>query len=225
MTKGSRAVRIYHGLREQIMLGAREAGTAVTEIALAREFDASQGTVREALMRLAEDGLVVRDGYRGTHVATISVDEAEALLALRLQLERRGIVRARAVIDSDGIDELAALIDAMREQVLAGNDYALVQRDHDFHLTLFRHAELPLLAPVLSRCMLHIHRLSLSASHRLRNDDEHRDAMLVSVARHSMIVDALREGSDEQAQEVIDDHIRTVWQAGLRGLVEATTPR
>lgn len=56
----------------------------------------SQGTVREALLRLQEDGLVIRAGRRGTTVTPLDADAASEMLALRRRIETRGAARAAA---------------------------------------------------------------------------------------------------------------------------------
>ena len=78
---------IQGALQRLIVIGRLEAGTPLVETQLAAEFGSSQAPVREALMKLQEAGLVVRNGYRGTVVATTSMDEAREMVAVRLRLE------------------------------------------------------------------------------------------------------------------------------------------
>jgi DNA-binding GntR family transcriptional regulator len=54
----------------------------------------SQGTVREALLRLEQDGLVTRRGYRGTVVSTTSLEEAAQMARIRIALEIESARRA-----------------------------------------------------------------------------------------------------------------------------------
>lgn len=213
-----KAVHVYRALRQDIVLGRRPSGDNLLEIALAKEFDTSQGTVREALMYLAEEGLVIRDGYRGTHISSIHLDEAEELLALRLRLERVGIVRALGQVTPTLLDDLRALIGRMKDSARREDYYAAMEFDHDFHSLIFRHARLPVMAPMLGRCMLHMHRLSFVETRRLPSDQARLDAMLVSIDRHHLIVDALAAGDEQGALGAIDDHVRTVWDNGLAGM-------
>ena len=55
---------------------------------------AARGTIREALLRLQEDGLVARTARRGTVVTRLTADEAQEMLVLRQTIETRGALRA-----------------------------------------------------------------------------------------------------------------------------------
>ncbi|WP_106477590.1 GntR family transcriptional regulator [Phytohalomonas tamaricis] len=213
-----KAAHVYRALRQDIVLGLRPPGDCLLEIALANEFEASQGTIREALMSLAEEGLVIRDGYRGTRISSIELDEAEELLALRLRLESVGIVRALAQVKPPLVTDLHTLIERMKASARQEDYYATMEYDHDFHLLIFQHARLPVMVPMLSRCMLHMHRLSFVETRRLESGQARLDAMLVSIDRHYDIVDTLVQGDEKEALRVIDAHIRTVWENGLAGM-------
>ena len=90
-TRARKGSVLYDDLRGQIVKGTLKPGEPMLEITVARDYGCSQGTVREALMRLQEDGLVVRSGYRGTTVSTTSPAEAREMQFLRLHLETQGI--------------------------------------------------------------------------------------------------------------------------------------
>jgi DNA-binding transcriptional MocR family regulator len=60
-TKSPKSGAAFDALKRDIMLGVLEPGTGLTELELAAHFQCSQGTVREALLQLQEEGLVLRD--------------------------------------------------------------------------------------------------------------------------------------------------------------------
>ena len=60
----------YHAVRRSILLGHFQPGEMLLEQRIAERLNCSQGTVREALLRLEQDGLVSRRGYQGTVVST-----------------------------------------------------------------------------------------------------------------------------------------------------------
>src|SRR3954467_15466862 len=84
-----RSDEVYRGLRRQIILAELPAGQQLVELEVARQMNCSQSTVREALMRLKEDGLIVRQGYRGTVVASVSAEEGQESLDIRARIESR----------------------------------------------------------------------------------------------------------------------------------------
>ena len=83
---------LYHALKKSILLAEFEPGVALTEQHIATGFGCSQGTVREALMRLEQDGLVARRSYQGTVVASTSLAEAAAMVTIRMKIESASVM-------------------------------------------------------------------------------------------------------------------------------------
>jgi len=156
MKKGDAA---YHAVRRSILLGRLGPGDALIEQKIAEEINCSQGTVREALLRLEQDGLVARRGYRGTVVSATSIDEAAEMVRIRVQLECLAIARSLPLSDC-AVAALFALADEMDAATRAGDYYRCSELDRDFHMLLFRQAGLSSLDAVLNRCALHVHRFT-----------------------------------------------------------------
>ncbi|UEM23784.1 GntR family transcriptional regulator [Skermanella mucosa] len=209
-SKARKGSVLYDDLRRQIVKGALKPGETMLEITVAREYGCSQGTVREALMRLQEDGLVVRSGYRGTTVSVTGPTEAREMQFLRLHLETQGIRRAALLADDSLLARLSRVVDEMERVAEAGDEYALTELDCEFHLAIFARAGMPALDAILSRCLLHLHRLTLAEPGRTR-------PLLISARRHWDVVEALRTRDPETAVTAITHHINTVLETGLAG--------
>src|SRR6266511_2466859 len=78
-------------LRSKILSGEIPAGTRLFEVTYARDLGISQSTLREALARLAHEGLVLNVPRRGTYVASLPVDTVR----LATYVPRRGTLRTR----------------------------------------------------------------------------------------------------------------------------------
>ena len=63
-------------------------GERLTETDLARRLNISRGPLREAILQLTEEGLLVKEPYKGLRVRTISSQELQELYSLRTTLER-----------------------------------------------------------------------------------------------------------------------------------------
>lgn len=150
----------YHAVRRSILLGHIRPGEPLLEQRIAKQLNCSQGTVREVLLRLEQDGLVLRRGYRGTLVSTTSVQEAAQMVEIRIQIESIGVRRSVLSLNDDILADLNALTGDMDEAVRALDFYRCSELDREFHMTLFRQAGLPSLEPILNRCALHIHRFT-----------------------------------------------------------------
>ncbi len=204
---GRRSRPIFEALQKEIVLRSLRPGQALTEMDLAQRFECSQGTVREALMRLNEDGLVKRLPDRGTHVAPCSADDACALLKLRREVECRYVDRVAARSDARHKNDLHLLLNAMRNAARDRDEYLLSIYDREFHTRLFAAADLPLVAPILTRCLIHNHRYKILNSKSSR-------ALDAAAERHVPILDALKAGDAARLRDLLSCHIATIVDLG-----------
>ena len=125
--------QVYDRLREAIIDGSLAPNTRLVESELARQYQISQAPVRDAIRRLAHEGLVTYVQRRGSYVAEISVEEASRARELREVLE--GIAaRLVAASWSDEIAEgLNEELERMRAAARSGNQAKLRQADLAFH--------------------------------------------------------------------------------------------
>jgi len=194
---------VYESLKRQIMLNELRPESALTELGMAREHGCSQGTIREALLRLQEDGLVTRSGHRGTMVTRLDPEEAEEILALRRRIEIRGALRAVHHVERDSLERLYAIQADMDAVAAAGDEYALIILDMAFHLTIFRLSGLDALEQILTRCTLHSHRSKLWAP-------GHRRPLTETATRHRLLLALLEARDGEGLSSAMAEHIDTI---------------
>jgi len=194
---------LYSAVKRRIVLNEMKPGMALTELGLARELGCSQGPVREALLRLQEDGLVIRNGHRGTTVTPLDPEEAGEILELRRRIEMRGALRAAHAVDEDALSDLAALRDKMTKAARAGDEYELIELDTAFHLAIFRLSGLTALEQILVRCILHSHRQKLW-------EPRHRRPLVETAARHDVIFEYLAARNGSKLSEQLAHHIDTI---------------
>lgn len=202
-----RATAAFDALKHDIMLGVLPPGAPLTELDLAARFGCSQGTVREALLRLQEEGLVRRNGHRGTQVSECTADEAVEMFRVRLQIECSGILRVLARPSATLVGDLRELTDAMLEAARGDDEMGLAALDRDFHRRLFLDADLPALEPILHRCLVHNHRFKISRS-------EGRRDLVATALRHRPIVDAIERGAVDVAARSLHHHVATIVDFG-----------
>lgn len=194
---------VYTTLRRDILTNQLKPGAALTELGLAHAHGCSQGTVREVLLRLEADGLVVRSGHRGTQVTELDPEAADELLFLRRRIEARGAHRAVKRLRDQDLSELAHRQLLMDEAAAAGDAYALLERDIEFHLALFRLAGLPALEQILVRCMLHTHRQNVWAP-------RHQRPLAQTATRHRPIIAAAQARDGAGLARALEHHIDTI---------------
>lgn len=202
----------YHEIRRSILLREVLPGESLVEQHLAAQMGCSQGTVREALLRLQEDGLVVRRGYQGTVVSQTLPAEAAQMAQIRIQIETAGIREAATHVGAAEIAELSRLVEQIEEASKAGEDYLCSELDRELHLRIFQASGLSALEPILRRCALHMHRYTFGHVGK-------RDRDTPSTAQHQAIVAALAQGDPDAAAVAVASHIESVidlWSPTLR---------
>jgi DNA-binding GntR family transcriptional regulator len=86
-TPSTRTVDVFDELRADLLNGRFEPGQRLKLVSLGERFDVSLSVVREALTRLAEQGLVVANPQRGFSVRSLSVEDLADLTQVRVQIE------------------------------------------------------------------------------------------------------------------------------------------
>lgn len=200
---GRKSSEVYQGLKKQIMLAELPPAQQLVELEVAKAMNCSQSTVREALMRLQEDGLIVRQGYRGTVVSSVSVNEGQQALDIRAQIESSA---AKLSIGNFSEQRIGALSDLVQQMVMAaesGDEYGLFELDQEFHCAVYEAANLPAMMPILERCSLCSHRFKIGQSGTRRTLEE-------TALRHWRIVDAIKSGDAQELERVLLHHVASV---------------
>ena len=199
----SKVEEFYGRLKRQIVMSELLPGQQLTELELANALGCSQSTVREVLLRLQEDGLIARQGYRGTSVTSVSPAEARILLELRMRLEVEAVRIAMPALLPEHIDRLKELVRGMEEAADANDEYRVFEKDQEFHIYLFQFANLPVLTPILTRCSILGFRNKISLTDMPRTLQE-------SAHRHWKIVGALEAGYLDEVIHVLRHHVRSI---------------
>jgi len=192
---------VYQDLKRRILTGEMTSESPITEKSLAQDFGCSQSTIREALMRLQECGLVVRRGYQGTFVTELSQPEARLMLKLRVSIEVAGVTEAVRFLTQSQLDELRALGCQFESHRLQRDVFGCAEVDRTLHLRLFKIAQMPVLEPVLVRTFMILQRVMLSTP---RSDASWTRP---NVTQHPAIFDALAERDTEAAVTALTSHI------------------
>ncbi|HEY9537917.1 MAG TPA: GntR family transcriptional regulator, partial [Kiloniellaceae bacterium] len=130
----SLADQAYEGLLAAIGEGRLRPGDRVRETALAAELGISRTPIREALQRLARDGLVRLDARNGARIVELSLDAIQELYDLREILEGSTARLAALGASANNLQRLNAILD--REAAHLDNPPALAKLNKLYHQTL-----------------------------------------------------------------------------------------
>jgi DNA-binding GntR family transcriptional regulator len=196
--------RTAGALRELILCGDFAAGARLGEVELAERLGVSRTPVREALTRLAAEGLVELVPNRGARVNSWTVAELEAVFDLRVVLEPTLTELAAGRATPSDVAALHELAEAMITGGRPGPDQdldAIVELNQRFHSRLVTMAGQPAMAAALAG--------AVHARIVLRNFHAYDDESLRrSLAHHREIVAAIQAGDPVWARAVMTAHIR-----------------
>lgn len=148
--QGTSAV-IAEQLRERILDGSFAPGEQISEVQLAARLGMSRGPVREAVQRLAQEGLLVSHRNRGVFVADLDVADIEDVYRGRRAVEKE----AASTVYERGIpaglpDRLEGILRNIALYMNAGDWPKLAREDLHFHATMVEAAQSPRLSRMFS---------------------------------------------------------------------------
>lgn len=191
----------YQRLRDAIISGELAPDEPLSEAALAQRFDVSRTPVREALARLASDGLVRNIPNRGSRVAGISLSDVRELFQMREVLE--GLAARLAAQNRDDLGELERLMEQFRPWVDVADlgaiqDYYRLTAKLD--AVLVQRASNRRLEDALHDVWAHSSRVRQFASQDL-------DRLRKSAAEHIAILESVRDGDPNLAEKRLREHL------------------
>jgi DNA-binding GntR family transcriptional regulator len=201
------APQVFERLRDMITSLKLPPGAPLSRAALADQFGVSSTPIRDALMRLDEEGLVEVFPQYATVVSRIDVHLAQQAHFLRQALELE-IVRALAIEHATSlIDDLNETIALQQKLAKAGDFEKFMAADNDFHRQLYAATTRESIWTLVRSRSGHIDRLRLL---NLPSPGKAQDI----VKHHRLIVKAITAGAPDEAQS----HLRTHLSGTLRDL-------
>jgi DNA-binding GntR family transcriptional regulator len=196
------AGRVADQLRDLIRDGAYAPGSRLVERSLARELGTSHIPVREALARLAEEGLVVRRPRRGARVAELSPRMLAEISSMRVVVEQFACHRVLERWTPAAEAELGRLARRMTSAAERGTIETVCDLDVRFHERLWQLADHDLLVEIAAGLRMRMESGLRAANEMLRPDE------LRALARsHVELVEVLAAGDEEAAAELTRRHV------------------
>lgn len=192
--------QVYDQLRARIISLAVPPGATVSRAALAERFGVSQQPVREALLKLQEEGLVETFPQSATNVAKIDLQSVREAQFLRISVELE-VVRKLAM-EAERIDlyPIEALISQQERHLARGDFSGFAEADRQMHRTLLELAGVPGLWPLIRSRSGHLD--------RLRHLHLPTPGKAQSVIKeHRRMLDGLVKGDPAEAQDAMRSHL------------------
>ena len=205
---------VYEELRSLIVGMKMPPGSPVREKEIALRFGVSRTPVREALLRLADEGLLEVFPQSGTFVARIPFDELPEAIMLRKVLEMEGVRQATGRLTKSAQLGLASIIEQQREAAAAGEREQFHCADEAFHARIAAISGYPGIWKLVLQVKTQVDRfrqLTLLMPQR----------MFVVIEDHQRILDRMSEGDPERAAAAMAAHLDAVLPALAEPQVQA----
>ncbi len=176
----------YVKLRDWILEGTFAPGMKLRDKDLALQLGVSRTPIREALLRLEDEGLVHTKPNRSTLVSSIDFHNAFHLYSIVWTLEPLALSQAFGTITKDHILAMIEANERFLQKMKARDRLSALAADHDFHTVYVELAQNKELEKIISDIKNKLKRLDLHYF------DKIKDAAL-SYDEHKKIIEALKQ--------------------------------
>jgi DNA-binding GntR family transcriptional regulator len=203
---GNTTDAVTDALREEILSGTLAPNTWIREHDIAKRFSVSRTPIREAMRRLADEGLTQRSANQGTMVAPMSLDDILAVYAVRETLEGLA-ARSAAARRPDGLVE--ALSEIHQQMEGAQGDIAkLAALNLRFHGILRDASNNSYLERFLTQVEYAVRRFGKSTYDTPGREQE-------ALQEHYAIIEAIAAGDAATAEARAVEHMRRAREVRL----------
>lgn len=199
MRRQSRADAVHDALRHLIVTLELAPGQPLVERDLCDRFGVSRTPLREALLRMAEHGLVMVAPQHGTFVAGISPRAVQVAHFLRENLEIPAIRRLATMVAPD-LGPAREILVAQKIAAARNNQAEFILLDDRFHEALFIAAGLPEIWSVIHSRKGHLDRIRFIQGTA-------RGSVQVPLEQHEQILEALVASQPDRAEVLLREHI------------------
>lgn len=200
------AEQVTDELRAAIHSGELTPGERLVERKLAGRLGVSHIPVREALTRLAEEGLIIREPRRGARVAQLTTRDLEEIASLRIVLEQFMALRVQERWTEASAQRLQHIITAM-EAAEVGDMAEVLRQDRAFHEALAELSEHRFLTELSAQLRGRITGFITAANVALPATEQAEH-----VRSHREIMDAIASRDPDVARDVIAEHVKRAFE-------------
>ncbi|ARF17783.1 GntR family transcriptional regulator [Sporosarcina sp. P3] len=202
----------YEILQNWIIIGKLAPGAILRDQELSDLLGISRTPIREALLRLERDGLVVTKANRSTSVSQVDYQEAANVYPIVATLERLAAEQAFQQISSEVIQEMEELNNHFIDKLQSDDKVAAFQIDNEFHQKLVSMSNNPELINLLINLKIKVQRLEVHYFGQVSNGEK-------SIDEHKAIIEALK---NKDLKKILDA-IEANWKNSLARIIEVNT--
>ncbi|PAV28402.1 GntR family transcriptional regulator [Virgibacillus profundi] len=215
----SLAAQAYNLLKKSIISGEFSSNEELPEEKLAKYLGISRTPIREALMQLSMEGLLVLQKGRPARVATFSVEESLHFIELRRVLEIYNIEKVTLKVEEKLISELKENIN-QQLKAISKNDYQnFIEFDREFHLILASENENKKIGEMIHQMNNGVNRAFLILSNTLISSAQE------AYEEHLRLIKALENKDVTLARESMIEHMDNVEKRFIKNFSKVENSR
>ena len=193
----------YNRIWDMILSGELQLGARLDERELAERLKVSRTPVREAINRLVQDRVIVREAYRGNYIAKLNKQEVSDVYVVRKELEGLAMRLALPRMSDIDLTYCKELVDLGDKGLRSGDLEEYGRRDSELHQFIIEKAANQSLKYVLQ---------SLSREVQLVRSFGNREPAIAedaAASRHALL-EAMLKRDSEKAVALLEQHIEDV---------------
>ncbi|MBL9080961.1 MAG: GntR family transcriptional regulator [Planctomycetales bacterium] len=207
--------QIARQLRDDIATGRFREGDPLREVELSKRFGTSRGPIRDALLELTKEGVVVAQRNGGVAVAPPVGDEITKLITpIRQTIETYALGMIFDSLEAGDFATFQRCVDHMQIGCQRGDHALVAEADLAFHRAILDRAGNHCLMAIWSTIVGQLQRHFTSACREYANLMDYH-------AEHVALIEAFQSGNRAAAVKALEEHIR--WP--IRQSAEASTER
>jgi DNA-binding GntR family transcriptional regulator len=192
--------QIYERLRQLIVELRLKPRVAISKAEFAKRFGVSETPVREALLRLENEGLVVIKPQSGTFIAPINVTQASEARFLRFSIEIEVVKQLCKTVDEQGASELRSILARQCFHLQNSNLRGFSNEDSTFHRAMYHMVGVGGLWRSVRSRRAHFTRLRML-------DIPQPGTMELILKEHEAIFEAVRDRDAVAAEAAVRNHL------------------
>lgn len=190
--------QIADQIRSDIIGGDLAPGTKLNEQALAQRFGVSRGPIRDVLLQLAQEGLVISKNNVGSFVNSQLSPELQSLMIdIRRRIEEHAMKMLKNKLEESDFDYLENVLERLKDSFSAQDFTSVTKTDIEFHHYLVEKAGGDDLVNIWHSVVM-----------RMRMNYQRVDSPKDCENEHKAILEALRSGDTRGAVKAVKNNIR-----------------
>lgn len=200
----------YEIIYNMIMSGELPSGTVTSVAELIARLNIGRSPIRDAILRLNDDGMVQVIPRKGIFVTGIYAKDIKEMFQLRLAIEYFALENLTAIANRKILEDLFAIVDRQDLAVSSGNEDCFLSLDEDFHFFIINLLNNKRILSILDESR---RQMSL---YGFKGITVHENAM-ESALEHRRIIDAIEAKDIIKAKDELFQHLMKAQNCILLG--------